>query len=146
MKTKKYNPHLYEVWYSMKKRCYNPRANNYERYGGRGITVCEEWKNSFENFCEWAEMQGDITGLQLDRIDNNAGYSPQNCKFSTVKEQANNRRSTKFVTFNGMTQSLKMWAETYGISYWVLRNRYIYAGWDFETSLTAPVRPLKRRR
>lgn len=82
---------LYRIWNTMKNRCQNPNVHNYEHYGGRGITVCEEWQD-FEPFYNWAMSNGYQAHLTLDRKDNFAGYSPDNCRWATMKEQQNNKR------------------------------------------------------
>ena len=92
---------LYGVWQNMKNRCYNERVNRYERYGGRGIQVCEEWRNDFGAFYAWAMESGydadaGIMQCTLDRIDNDGDYSPLNCRWVDAKTQANNRSCAKY--------------------------------------------------
>lgn len=83
---------LYSVWCTMKSRCYNPQTKSYPYYGAMGITVCPQWRNDYPAFKAWAERSGYRPGLTLDRRDNNRGYSPDNCKWSTRREQVRGRR------------------------------------------------------
>lgn len=115
----KTNTRLFGVWSSMKDRCYNKNATSYKDYGMRGIAVCEEWKNDFEAFYMWAMEQGYDPSAKrgectVDRIDCNKGYSPDNCRLANSMQQADNRRSTRRLTFNGTTMNLSDWARFYG--------------------------------
>ena len=127
----------YSVWQNMISRCTNSNTNCFYRYGGRGITVCDEWRD-FEKF--YADMGDSPHGMTLDRIDNNGPYSKENCRWSTLGDQARNTRRTKLVEYNGKKQCLKDWASEVGISYNTLRKRFVLYNWPFEKALTTPPR------
>ncbi len=130
---------LYQVWKNIKARCYNPHHKNYADYGGRGIVMCPEWKESYESFYEWAKTNGyreDLTeALTVDRIDNNGNYEPNNCRMVNRVVQANNRRNSILVTYNDETHPIKWWANKIGIPYNTLYGR-ITRGWDIKRALT----------
>ena len=90
-----YGTRLYNIWCLMKQRCYNPKATHYERYGGRGITVCDEWLNDFQPFYDWAVNNGYSDDLTIDRINNDGNYQPDNCRWTTMQEQSMNRSTSK---------------------------------------------------
>lgn len=129
---------LFNVWSMMRKRCIYPKDKRYHDYGGRGITVCDEWQH-FEAFYKWATENGYSDGLTLDRIDNNGNYEPSNCRFATFSQQANNRRSNHLLTFNGKTLTMKQWSDELGITYSTIEHR-IKRGWSVEKTLTTPMR------
>lgn len=131
---------LYNVWHNMKSRCYNPTSAPFKDYGGRGITVCEEWRNDFIPFRDWSFSNGYAEGLSLDRIDNDGPYSPENCRWVSMKEQCNNRRNNHFLNYNGETHTLASWAELKGMSPATLRRRIFVHGWSIEKALNTPVR------
>jgi hypothetical protein len=111
----------YKTWQGIKERCCNVHSEDYLNYGAKGITVCEEWKNSFEKFLE--DMGSRPTGCSIDRIDNSKGYYLENCRWATAKEQAINRSSTHFVTINGVTKSLSDWGKFLGMSHAAFNKR-----------------------
>lgn len=106
---------LYRIWQDMKNRCYNPSREKYKIYGARGIIVCEDWKNDFVSFSNWAQNNGYGEELTLDRIDCNGNYCPENCRWATKREQANNTRKNHKITLNGVTKNLCEWERIYNI-------------------------------
>lgn len=104
---------LYHIWKGMKARCYNVNSPAYRRYGARGIIICEEWLNDFAKFQSWALSNGYSQELSIDRINVDGNYCPENCRWATVKEQANNRSNNSFFTVNGKTQTLAEWCEEF---------------------------------
>lgn len=129
---------LYSVWVGMRRRCYDKNDGNYYRYGGRGITVCDAWKEDFAAFRAWAVKNGYRPHLTIDRINNNKGYSPDNCRWAGAKEQARNRRSNRTITFNGETHIMVEWAEITGLSVDTLYNRIVKYSWPVDRALTEP--------
>jgi hypothetical protein len=123
----------------MKKRTYGAYHKNYQSYGGRGITVCDDWRSNFEAFRDWAILNGYNDKLSLDRIDNDKGYSPSNCKWSTQIEQQNHRRNNRFISAFGKTMTIAQWSTEVGITYMTLWNRIVKYGLDPETALTMPI-------
>lgn len=120
---KKSREKIYKVWQNMKKRCQNPKSKSYGRYGGRGIKVCDEWLDA-NNFLEWAFSHGYEEGLQIDRIDNDGNYCPENCRWTTPKVQARNRRSNIIVEVDGKEMCLLDASKVLGINYHTLSTRY----------------------
>lgn len=126
---------LYEIWCAMKARCNRRTDESYKDYGGRGITVCDEWANSFEAFRKWALSNGYQNNLSIDRKDNDGPYCPENCRWATAKQQNNNQRSNRVITHNGESHTIAEWAELVGIKYDTLRRR-LNKGWSVERALT----------
>lgn len=122
---------LYDVWVGMKNRCNNIRSNVYNYYGGRGITICKEWEDNFEVFFNWAIENGYKKGLQLDRENNEKGYSPSNCRFITSKLNNRNKRNNILITYNGNTRILADWCDLFGLKHNVVTRR-IERGWPVE--------------
>jgi hypothetical protein len=107
---------LYRIWQGMKSRCNDINFPAYKDYGGRGIKICEAWQNSFPNFKEWANKSGYAERLSIERKDVNGGYDPENCTWVTLPEQGINKRSTRWVTVDGVTKTMSDWARTIGIA------------------------------
>lgn len=129
---------LYETWKHMRQRCNDQNATHYNRYGGRGIKVCEEW-NDYGKFREWALNNGYKENLTLDRIDVNGDYCPENCRWATWITQQNNRTSNHKITVNGETHTIAEWAKINGIHPGTIMSRIKY-GWSEDDAVTQPRR------
>ena len=119
-------------------RCYNKKVSSYKYYGEKGVTICDEWNNKetgFVNFYNWSMANGYKDGLSIDRIDNEKGYSPDNCRWATITEQANNKSNNHRVIYNNKSYTIGELASKYNIDYFLLRYR-INHGWDVEKALT----------
>jgi hypothetical protein len=132
----------YQSWRDMIQRCTNLKYKQYHYYGGRGITVCKKWRNSFEIFLE--DMGETPKGCQIDRINNDGNYCKENCRWITPKKQARNRRNNLYKTYKGKTQLVIEWAEEYNIPYGVLSIRLYKLGWSMEKALITSVKQYKK--
>lgn len=126
---------LYRIWQAMKNRCYNKHRKSYQNYGSRGIKVCGEWLSDFVAFYNWAINNGYKENLSIDRIDNNRCYSPDNCRWTDNKTQAQNRRSNRNYTINGETHCLQKWCEIYCLDYFKVIKRLDICHWSIEQAL-----------
>ena len=130
---------LYSIWASMKNRCYCENNTHFNYYGGRGIKICEEWLTEFMSFYNWAINNGYQDELTLDRINVDGDYSPDNCRWITMKQQGNNRRNNHLLNYGGRVWTLTELAEDKGIQKSLLYER-LRRGWDLERALTQPVK------
>lgn len=125
----------WKCWQGIVERCCNPNSRNHDRYGGRGIRMCEQWRQSFEQFL--ADMGPRPSPKHtIDRINNDGNYEPSNCRWATRTEQVRNRSITKRLTLNGVTRTLKEWSDITGIKYQTLRNRVVNLGMTGEQALS----------
>lgn len=136
--TSRVNPKAARLLVSMKGRCLNPKDPAYHNYGGRGITICDEWLQNPEAFYSWFSSTKVNPNLELDRIDNNGPYSPENCRWVTRKENSNNRRSSHFEVYKGERLTLPQLSEKYNIPYNILRSRIYESKWSIEKALETP--------
>ncbi len=130
---------LYNIWRGMCRRCELPTHSTYQRYGAKGIRVCDEW-HDFENFISWAMESGYEDTLTLDRIESKEGYSPSNCRWVSVKRQNNNRSNNRLETYNGETKTIAEWGECneLGLTAKQIHKR-LEEGWDIARALTTPI-------
>jgi len=133
---------LYNIWRGMRKRTYCQNQKDYEGYGGRGIAVCDEWKNNYEAFEKWALQSGYTNNLTIERINNDGDYTPENCRWATVEEQGNNKRNNHYITYNGEIKTVTEWSRIFGIKKATVYNRILTLGWD---EIKAIVTPVKKR-
>jgi len=129
----------YRVWNQMRQRCTNPNNARWAAYGGRGITVCDRWMNSFGNFLEDMGFRP-FEKAQLDRIDNNKGYSPENCHWVSLKQNLRNMRTNLVLTARGESMPVCDWAERSGIACRLIEQRVRRDGWDAERAIFTPSR------
>lgn len=126
----------YRIWRGMRDRCLNPNTPAYPNYGGRGITVCERWNDAAAFYADMGPRPS--PKHTLERLNNEIGYSPENCKWATRKEQSNNTRQNRILTFNGEIRTLTQWAESLGVCVGTIHARIRY-GWSVERALSQPV-------
>lgn len=131
---------LYRIWRHIKSRCLNPNVCHYRYYGGRGISICQEWLNSYEEFAKWALSNGYSEGLSIDRIDVNGNYEPSNCRWTNAKVQANNKTNNRLIEYNGESHSLSEWSNILGISRLTISKRIDDYGWSIKRAFETPVR------
>lgn len=129
---------LYTIWGHMKHRCNCKTCDDYKNYGGRGIKVCQQWVR-FSNFYNWAINNGYKDNLTLDRIDVNGNYEPNNCRWATIKQQINNTRVNRLLTFEGCTKTMQEWCDILNFSKQLIYNR-LKLGWSVDKALKTPAR------
>ena len=134
---------LYRIWSLIKDRCENENNPAYQRYGGKGVKLCDEW-HSPSTFFEWALNHGYQEDLTIDRIDSNGDYCPENCRWADLITQGNNTCKNRFITFNGKTQTLAQWCREYGMPYKTVHCRINRYGWDLRKALETPIDTRKR--
>jgi hypothetical protein len=133
---------LYHIWADMKRRCLKKGSENYDNYGARGITVCNDWLD-FVPFHNWAILHGYQDNLTIDRINNDEGYYPENCRWVTSAVQNRNTSRNKYLTFNGETLTIMDWSKKINISYAGIRKR-LALGWSIDRVMTTPVQKNKK--
>lgn len=136
---------LYGIWCNMKARCYNKNQTEYDIYGGRGISICDEWIYDYLNFKEWSLSNRYTDELTIDRINYDGNYEPNNCRWATYKIQANNTSRNREITYNGETKTMAEWSDKLNISYTTLRKR-LYDGWNIERALTEDINKAEENR
>lgn len=130
---------LYGIWHGMKQRCYDSSCKDFDRYGKRGICVCENWRNDYNAFREWSINNGYDSKKTIDRIDVNGNYAPDNCRWITLEEQNRNKEETIYLEYNGERKSLADWCDDLGIKYQTVYARIYHNGWSVNRALSTPV-------
>lgn len=131
------NSRINSIYRGIKKRCYNKAEPAYKNYGGRGIKMCDSWKNDFMSFYDWAISNGYSESLSIDRIDVNGNYCPENCRWVDWRTQQNNRRNNRIVEYNGCSHTVSEWADILGVNKKTLYRR-LERGWEFDRSCANP--------
>lgn len=130
---------LYRIWRGMIERCYYDKHVAYNRYGERGIKVCDEWQNDFMTFYNWAIANGWRKKLEIDRKNNDGNYCPENCRIVTQLINARNKSSNRMLTFDGRTMCMSEWSEIVGIAANTIKDRLNKLGWTIDEALTTPL-------
>ena len=136
---------LYNIWCGMKARCLNANEPAFERYGARGITICDEWENDFAAFQTWAMSNGYTDNLTIDREDNDGPYSPTNCRWATYAEQNRNYGRNVWIEYEGRRVLIGDLAAEHGLPADLVKNRVRRYGWSIEKALSTPVLSRGRR-
>jgi hypothetical protein len=129
---------IYNTWNRMINRCYNPKSHKYYRYGKRGISVCKDWLNNYDNFYIWCINNGYKEGLSLDRINNDGNYEPSNCRWTTRKQQQRNMCRNRIITYKNQTHCLAEWCERLNLKYETIKSR-LNKGWSIERAFEEPI-------
>lgn len=131
---------LYTIWHGMKQRCYCETCHDYKNYGERGIVICDEWKNDFSAFRDWALQNGYSEKLSIDRIDVNGNYCPENCRWVDCQTQNRNRTTNAAVLYRGKEYTYADLADMSGIRYGTLYARICHRGWSVEKAMNTPLK------
>lgn len=133
---------LYFIWKSIKQRCTNKNSKRYKDYGKRGIELFKDWQEDYKKFFEWSISNGYKKGLSIDRIDNNIGYFPDNCRWTDRVTQANNKRNNVILKYNGEEKTITEWSKQLNIPRQIISSRY-YSKWKIEEIFNKPIRGKK---
>ena len=133
---------VYNAWRAIRQRCNNPKDKGYYLYGARGIKVCKEWE-CFETF--YRDMGERPDGMSIDRINNNEGYSPSNCRWATPTQQCENTRVTRLLALDGQIKTLRAWGRHFGIATQTITHRIDVKGWAIRKALTTPTKKYRKR-